>query len=108
MNGYMHHQCWHLIDLNFTWIDGEVLTAQIYMFMAFAAREAGLMASQAQKAKIQKYTLLNSSHHFILVAIETSCVFRPRVTSFIRELGHRIRAETGELHSLQFLLQNLQ
>ena len=71
--------------------------------MAFAAREAGLVASQAEKAKIQKYALFKSSHYFASVAIEMSSVFGPEAISSIKELG--IRAETGEPRSLQFLLQ---
>ena len=75
--------------------------------MALATREAELVTSQAdlEKAKIQKYALLKSSHYFVLVAIETSGVFGSEAISFIKELGQRIRAETGEPHSLQFLLQ---
>ena len=40
--------------------------------VALAVREAGLVASQAEKAKAQKYALLDSSHHFVPFAIETS------------------------------------
>ena len=75
--------------------------------VALAAREAGLVASQAEKAKTQKYALLGSSHHFVPIAIKTSGVFGPEAITFIKELGHRIRAETGEPHSLQFLMQGI-
>ena len=40
--------------------------------VALAVGEAGLVASQAEKAKAQKYALLDSSHHFVPFAIETS------------------------------------
>ena len=43
--------------------------------------------------------------HFF--AIETSGVFGPEALSFLRELGRRIKAETGEPRSLQFLLQGI-
>ena len=72
-----------------------------------AAREAGLVASQAEKAKTQKYALLGSSHYSVPVAIATSGVFGPEAISFIKELGCRIRAETGEPRSLQFLMQSI-
>ena len=65
------------------------------------------MASQAEKAKTQKYALLGSSHHFVPFAIKTSGVFGPEAMSFIKELGRRIRAETGEPRSLQFLIQGI-
>ena len=72
-----------------------------------AAREAGLVASQAEKAKTQKHTLLGSSHYSVPVAIETSGVFGPEAISFIKELGRRIRAETREPCSLQLLMQGI-
>ena len=74
---------------------------------ALAAREAGLVASQAEKAKTQKYALLGSSHSFVPFAIEPSGVFGPEAISFIKELGRRIWAETGEPRSLQFLIQGI-
>ena len=75
--------------------------------MALAVREAGLVASKAKKAKAQKYALLSSSHHFMPVAIKTLEIFGPEAISFVSELGCRIRVETGESCSLQFLLQGL-
>ena len=54
-----------------------------------------------------KYALLCTSHHFVLIAIETSGVFGPEAASFFGELGRQIRAETGEPRSLQFLLQGI-
>ena len=75
--------------------------------VAHAAREAGTVASQAERNKCQKYALLCTSHHFVPIAIETSGVFGPEAASFFGELGRRIRAETGEPRSLQFLLQGI-
>ena len=60
--------------------------------VTLAAREAGLVASQAEKAKTQKYALLGSSHYFVPIAIKTSGVFGPEAISFIKELGRRIRS----------------
>ena len=75
--------------------------------MALAAREAGTVASKAESKKLQKYALLGNSYHFVPIAIETSGVFGPEALSFLRELGRRIKAETGEPRSLQFLLQRI-
>ena len=77
--------------------------------MALAAREAGTVASQAESKKLQKCTLLGNSYHFVpmAIAIKTSGVFGPEALSFLRELGRRIKAETGEPRSLQFLLQRI-
>ena len=65
------------------------------------------MTSQAEKAKTQKYALLGSGHHFVPFAIKTSGMFGPEAMSFIKELGRRIRAETGEPRSLQSLIQGI-
>ena len=75
--------------------------------MAHVAREAGTVASQAERNKYQKYALLCTSHHFMPIAIETSGVFGLEAASFFGELGRWIRAETGEPQSLQFLLQGI-
>ena len=71
------------------------------------ALAAGLVASQAEKAKTQKYAFLRSSHHFVSFAIKASGVFGQEAITFIKELGHRIRAETGEPRSLQCLMQSI-
>ena len=65
------------------------------------------MSSPAEKAKTDKYALFGSSHYFVPVAIETSGVFGPEAISFIKELGRRIWALTGEPCSLQFLMQGI-
>ena len=75
--------------------------------VALAAKEAGLVASRAEQTKTLKYAHLNSIHHFVPVAVETSGVFGPEAMTFVKELGRRVRAETGEPRSLQFLLQGM-
>ena len=75
------------------------------LHVVLAAREAGLVASQAEQTKTLKYAHLNSIHHFVPVAVETSGVFGPEAMTFVKELGRRVRAETEEPLSLQFLLQ---
>ena len=54
-----------------------------------------------------KYDELEASHHFVPVAIETTGVCGPAALQFLRELGHRLKAETGEPRSLQFLFQRI-
>ena len=63
------------------------------------------MASQAEKPKIQKYTLLNSSCSFVPGIVQTSGVFRQEAIFFIMECGRIIRVETGKPLTMQFLLQ---
>ena len=42
---------------------------------------------------------------FTLVAIETTGVFGPRTTEFLKELGHRLRQVSGEANSFAYLTQ---
>ena len=50
---------------------------------------------------MQKYKHLDSCHFFTPgpVAIETTGVFGPRTTEFLKELGHRLRQVSGEANS---------
>ena len=75
--------------------------------MALAAREAGSVASQAEKPKIQKYALLDSSCSFVpgIEFVQTSGVFRQEAIFFIMECGCIIWVETGKPLTMQFLLQ---
>ena len=41
------------------------------------------------------------------VAIETTEVFGPRTTQFLKELGHRLRQVSGEANSYAYLTQRL-
>ena len=75
--------------------------------LALAAREAGAVANQAEQQKTEKYAHLSASHHFVPFAVETSGVFGPEALSLLEDIGRRIRAETGEPRSFQFLLQGV-
>lgn len=81
------------------WRNGLTLvwdaTCPVHSPIPTAAKEAGLMANQAEKAKSR------STPFSVLATIETSGVFKPEGIAFIEELGRRIRAETGETRSLQ-------
>ena len=44
---------------------------------------------------------------FTPVAIETSGVFGPKTTKFLKELGHRFRHMSGEANSFAYLTQRL-
>ena len=72
-----------------------------------ATSEAGAIANQAEEKKRAKYAELLVSHHFVPVAIETSRVFGQVALSFIRELGSRLQAKTGEPQSHHHLKQRI-
>ena len=59
---------------------------------------------QQQKAK---YADLPTTHHFVPIGIETTDVFGPEALSFIKKLGHRLRASSGEPLIFSHLLQQI-
>ena len=65
------------------------------------------MADQVERRKTAKCIELAATHHFVPVAIESTGVFGPQAHAFFRELGHRIREETGEPLSLHYLHQRI-
>ena len=75
--------------------------------ISVATRDAGAVAAQAEQRKRLKYVELEASHHFIPVAIEISGVCGPDALQFLYKLGHRLKAETREPRSLQFLFQRI-
>ena len=75
--------------------------------VSHATREAGAVAERAEMLKTSKYTNLDSSHHFVPVAVETSGVFGPEALSFIRDLSRQLKVVTGGPRSLEHLIQHI-
>ena len=76
-------------------------------YSAIAAQQVGAVAQQAEDRKMQKYKHLDSCHFFTPVAIETTGVFGPRTTEFLKELSHWLRQVSGEANSYAYLTQRL-
>ena len=72
-----------------------------------AAREAGAVAAQAEHLKIAKYCHLESSHHFVPFAVETSGVLGQAALDLVDDIGRRLHRMTGEPRSKEYLLQRL-
>ena len=72
-----------------------------------ATSEAGAIADQAEERKKVKYTDLQLSHLFVLVAIETAGAFGQEALTFLQELEHRLWMKTGEPLSHHHLLQRI-
>jgi hypothetical protein len=68
---------------------------------------AGRAAEEAAAAKRRKYERLEPQYKFMPVAVETSGAWDADGLSFIREVGVRIVAVTGEKRASMFLLQRL-
>ena len=76
-------------------------------YRAHATQEPGKVAEAAEDRKCKKYMGLPPGHFFSPVAIETLGAIGPKSLALLKELGRRIRAETGEPKSREYLLQRL-
>ena len=84
----------------------DVTCPDTYAQSLHSTNTAGHVAEQAEK-KAEKYAHLAPAHQFQPVAIETSGVIGPTSTSFLKELGRRLTAATGEAQETLYLLQRL-
>ena len=75
--------------------------------VSHATREAGAVAERDENLKTSKYAHLDSSHHFVPVAVETSGMFGPEALSFIMDLSWQLKVVTGEPRSLEYLIQRI-
>ena len=77
--------------------------------LAQSTMVAGAVASQAEDRKKVKYSYLDGHPGicFTPIAYETSAVVGPLSQIFLKELGHRLSATTGDTKSYSYLLQRL-
>ena len=76
-------------------------------YRSLAVHAAGEVASRSEVLKEEKYADLLHTHVFVPVAVESSGVFGPKSLSFVRELGRRLRDQSGEEKSSTYLIQRL-
>jgi len=72
-----------------------------------AAVAAGAAAGDAEAAKTRKYSGLAQRYHFQPVAYETSGACGPTTRQFVRQLGARLTAVTGDAREPAWLWQRL-
>ena len=77
--------------------------------LAQSTLAAGAVASQAEDLKKIKYSYLDGHPGicFTPIAYESSGVVGPLSQIFLKELGHRLSATTGDTKSYSYLLQRL-
>ena len=73
-------------------------------YRAHATQEPGKVTEAAED---KKYIGLPPGHFFSPIAIETLGAIGPKSLALLKELGRRIRAETGEPKSREYQLQRL-
>ena len=66
-----------------------------------------IIAELAEDRKDSKYKHLGPAYIFTRIAIETSGAIGPRARAFLKQLGRRLRRETGEANSTSHLMQRL-
>ena len=67
----------------------------------------GKVAAAAEENKIEKYQNLPPGHFFVPITIETLGAFGQRLLALLKELGNRIRGETADAKSTEYLIQHL-
>ena len=96
------------------WTEGKFLVSDATCVDSFcdsrirgSSRGAGGAAAAAEKNKQSKYAHLDRSYVFQPIAVETCGTIGPGSLSFLRNLGRRLKATTGEPKSFTYLLQRL-
>jgi hypothetical protein len=69
--------------------------------------QAGAAAEHAALAKVQKYSELRNTHHFVPVAVETLGAWNTEGRLFISDLGRRISVVSGDVRESIFLFQRM-
>ena len=70
-----------------------------------STKEAGGAAGHADKEKSKRYAHLDQCYHFQPITFETCGAFGPETSCFLRDLGRRLKAATGEPNSFTYLLR---
>ena len=92
------------------WESGKCLTWDVTVTDTLAVSNLSLSAAEAGSAlerKSVKYTKLTSSYDFVSLAFETIGPINSSGAEFIKALGKRIRAMTGEPRETSFLWQRI-
>ena len=76
-------------------------------YQSLAVQARGSVAAKAESLKDGKYSDLSHTHEFAPIAVEFSGVFGPQSLTFVKELGRRLRYQTGEEKAGTNLIQRL-
>ena len=76
-------------------------------YLHLSATCAGSAAEEAASGKETKYTGLDYSHTFILLAFETYGPINDKGTKFLQELGRRLRTISDDPRESAFLRQRI-
>ena len=89
-----------------TW-DGTCVDTFCSSHVMQAAIEPGSAAAAAEHRKREKYTALTDRYLFEPVAVETTGVLGPSTSVFLRRLGKKITARTGNKRETSWLMERV-
>ena len=85
--------------------DGTCVDTFCRTWLIESALQPGSAASAAETRKRAKYRGLTDRYDFEPVAVETSGVMGPSTLRFLKSLGRRMKAVTGESREVEWLMQ---
>ena len=99
---------------NYPWSRGRPLIWDVTVVNSIAVSYvnatslvSGAAADQAERNKHNNYIDLKANYNFTPLAFETFGAIGPETAIFLKKLGKRMRENTGEARSLDFLLQRV-
>jgi len=77
-------------------------------YLHATSQSAGGAAETASSRKVQKYSSIQTGYIFQPVAFKAHVSLNASSFNFLREVGRRLTASSGDLHETSFLFQRLQ
>jgi len=87
--------------------DATVVDTYAASYIGQTSKTVGSAARMGEQKKLVKYQSLLNQYCFVPLAIETSGVYGKDGLRFVREIGNRITANSGEQRATSFLIQRI-
>ena len=87
--------------------DVTIADTMAHSYSQISSISAGAVAERSSTRKEEKYSELAKSHIFVPIAIETLGPICSQGLSFLRDLGRRMSAISGDIRETAFLFQRL-
>ena len=96
------------------WSNGKPLVRDVTVtdtlantYVSASSPNAGAAAAAAETRKITKYSHLSTNYNFIPIALETFGAWGKDTEQLFSEIGRRIRLNSGEPKTMEFLRQRI-
>ena len=76
-------------------------------YVSNSSKQPGYVAKEAEERKNKTYENLLETHHFTPIAVETMGTWGDAGKEFIKELGKKIKEQTGEKKAASYLFQSI-